>query len=293
MDIRSLTYFVEVAHQGSFTKAALRLNISQPALSKSIQNLEEEMGIDLFIRNYGSLELTESGKTILEAAEDLLIHFDSIQDKFETIRRRGRNAVSVGCSPLISSLFGAKVVAGFFKEHPDLGHFYVEDAVPGLIERVFLMQTDVAICVLFHREYKYLDGVTVEPFYRGELVATLAAEEGDRNCVYLDDLDLRERNCIFPNELSIAQLVGSYTETLRSVFYTDRIEAIIHSVAQERTIAVIPDIARPMFPQQVEFLRLRSPVEYEIALITKGSTHVSQNVKALKKYIIMNSLHTK
>ena len=293
MDIRSLTYFVEVAHQGSFTKAALQLNISQPALSKSIQNLEEELGIDLFIRNYGNLTLTESGKVILEAVEDLLIHFDSVQDKFETIRRRGRNTVSVGCSPLISSLFGAKVVTDFFKEHQELGHFYLEDTVSGLIERVFLMQIDIAVCVLFHQEYKYLGGVAVEPFYRGELVATLAAEKNEQDCIYLDDLDLKERNCIFPNGFAATQLAGSYLETLRSVFYTDRIEAIIHSVTQKGTIALIPDVARSVFPQDVEFLKLRSPIEYEIALITKGSAHASQNVKSLKKYITMNFLHTR
>ena len=68
MDIRQLSYFVEVAQQQSFTKAAQKLNISQPALSKCISNLEEELNISLFTRSIGHITLTEEGQYVLDNA---------------------------------------------------------------------------------------------------------------------------------------------------------------------------------------------------------------------------------
>lgn len=136
-----------------------------------------------------------------------------------------------------------------------------------------------------------MDGVQVEPFHRGELVAVMVAREEERNCVCLDEIEMGDRSCILPNEYTAVQMGAEYMKQMRSIFYTDRIEAIIPAVVREGAVAVVPDIARPAFPEQVDFIRLRTPISYEIAAITKGSTHLSQNVKMLKKYILMNFLN--
>ncbi|MTJ12263.1 LysR family transcriptional regulator [Anabaena sp. UHCC 0187] len=68
MELRHLKYFVVVAENLNFSRAATQLYISQPALSRQIKNLEDELSVILFVRQSDGLKLTEAGKFFLEQA---------------------------------------------------------------------------------------------------------------------------------------------------------------------------------------------------------------------------------
>ena len=72
MELRHLKYFQIVANERSFTKAAEKLNMSQPPLSRQIKDLENELGVKLFIRKYKNLELTEQGELFLDYANKII-----------------------------------------------------------------------------------------------------------------------------------------------------------------------------------------------------------------------------
>ena len=72
MELRHLKYFQIVANERSFTKAAEKLNISQPPLSRQIKDLENELGVKLFIRKYKNLELTKQGELFLDYANKII-----------------------------------------------------------------------------------------------------------------------------------------------------------------------------------------------------------------------------
>ena len=73
MDIRILRYFLTVAKEQNFTKAAEQLNITQPTLSRQLAAFEEELGTALFIRESRSITLTEAGILLKRRAKDLII----------------------------------------------------------------------------------------------------------------------------------------------------------------------------------------------------------------------------
>lgn len=75
MDIKQLRYFVTVAEELSFSKAATKLHMSQPPLSQQIKSLEEEMGVSLFSRNRREVRLTDAGKVFLAESRKLLDQF--------------------------------------------------------------------------------------------------------------------------------------------------------------------------------------------------------------------------
>jgi DNA-binding transcriptional LysR family regulator len=81
LDIRQLRYFVTVHEEMSFTKAAKRLFVSQPTLSKAIKNMESELNEPLFDRESSVLRLTDVGEALLARAKIILKEFDSISTR--------------------------------------------------------------------------------------------------------------------------------------------------------------------------------------------------------------------
>jgi DNA-binding transcriptional LysR family regulator len=90
MDLRHLHAFVAVAEEGTFTKAARRLHISQPPLSKQVQQLERELGTALFIRRRDGIELTRDGTMLLERAQAVLKTFHEFEECTKSVNSRER-----------------------------------------------------------------------------------------------------------------------------------------------------------------------------------------------------------
>lgn len=113
---RDLRYFVAVAQELHFTRAAERLFVSQPALSKQIRALERQLGADLFVREHRGVRLTRVGAALLPYAEQTLEHWRSAVDAVERAKTEERATLRVGMStraarggllPAVRSRFGA------------------------------------------------------------------------------------------------------------------------------------------------------------------------------------------
>ena len=96
MELRHLRYFVAVAEEFSFTKAAARLRLAQPSLTRQIKNLERELGVQLFTRGQRRIALTEQGRFFLDRSQRLLAQ---ASHDVQEVRRRGASggrALNVG-----------------------------------------------------------------------------------------------------------------------------------------------------------------------------------------------------
>lgn len=119
MDLRHLRYFVAVADCQSFNKAADKLHISQPPLSRQIKQLEEELEIQLIDRSQRPLSLTEAGVFFYEHATRILSEADYLKSMTQRMART-QKTLSIGF--VSSILYGTlpKVIGGFRKFHPDI-----------------------------------------------------------------------------------------------------------------------------------------------------------------------------
>jgi len=99
LDIRQLGYFVQIATLGGFNRAATRLYIAQSALSRQVKLLEEELGVELFVRRPLGIELTAAGKLLLDRSAALLQHFKQVQE--DVIAESGvvRGDLAIGFPP--------------------------------------------------------------------------------------------------------------------------------------------------------------------------------------------------
>ncbi|SEB07959.1 LysR substrate-binding domain-containing protein [Variovorax sp. YR216] len=103
MDIKQLRYFVTVAEELSFSKAATKLHMSQPPLSQQIKALEEEMGVSLFFRNRREVRLTDAGKVFLRESRSLLDQFRIAVNA--AIQAKEANVGTVRIGVVTSALF--------------------------------------------------------------------------------------------------------------------------------------------------------------------------------------------
>lgn len=119
MELRHLRYFVAVAEEKNFTRAAARLHIAQPPLSRQIQQLEETLGVALFEKGSRPLRLTEAGQFFLTHARPLL---DQVRDLKAMTQRVGQRQRSLSVGFVASTLYGElpDIVRHFRERHPEV-----------------------------------------------------------------------------------------------------------------------------------------------------------------------------
>lgn len=119
MDIRHLTYFMEVAKHKSFTKASESLHLSQSTLSKVVKSLEEELNIELFDRSAKNIQLTDTGEIVLTEAEKILESLDDLSHHLYDLMNLKQGKIKVGIPPIIGFVFFPKIMKGFKGLYPD------------------------------------------------------------------------------------------------------------------------------------------------------------------------------
>jgi DNA-binding transcriptional LysR family regulator len=96
MELRHLKYFVAVAEELHFGRAARRLNLAQPPLSRQIRGLEEELGVQLFVRTSRKVELTDPGRLLLEQARLVLAQSDKAHHTMRAAHRGEAGRITIG-----------------------------------------------------------------------------------------------------------------------------------------------------------------------------------------------------
>ena len=118
MDLKQLEYFVRVAELGSFTRAALQLGVTQPALSKHLRLLEVELRQNLLIRNGRGATPTEAGKRLLEHGRGILHQVALAKEDLSATRGELSGLVSIGLPPSLSRLMTVPLTQAFQAELP-------------------------------------------------------------------------------------------------------------------------------------------------------------------------------
>ena len=120
MDISRLRYFVVTAEERSISRAAERLHITQPPLTRHIQSLEKELGVSLFNRTSGGVELTDAGKTVLSHARAIKTQVEQATEQVRKVARGQAGRIDIGIygSAMLDSI--PKILGAYSSSHPDV-----------------------------------------------------------------------------------------------------------------------------------------------------------------------------
>lgn len=118
MELRVLRYFLTIAQEGNISKAASVLHITQPTLSRQIQELENELGVCLFDRTKKKIQLTEDGFLFRQRAYEIITLSDKVKFEFQQQHRTLEGQIVFGCVESKGSKELAKRMAEFQRQHP-------------------------------------------------------------------------------------------------------------------------------------------------------------------------------
>lgn len=145
MELRQLEYFVAVAEEENFTRAAERVHISQSGVSAQIRQLEHDLGTSLFDRSGRSVRLTPAGVAALRHARSALAAVDAVRQAVDEVNGliRGRLVVGMVTACTVTPLFDA--LSAFHHRHPGVEIVLLEDTSDRLIERLRAGSADLAL----------------------------------------------------------------------------------------------------------------------------------------------------
>lgn len=145
MDIVQLNTLIHVAELGSVSKAADRLCIAQPALSRQIRLLEDELGVDLFERHGRGMVITEAGREVLNHAARIMAELDSIRSSVSSGHSSYRGTVMIGTTPTVSEIVTVPLVRKIQEAHPQLKVRLLSGFSGHLIDWVQRGELDIAV----------------------------------------------------------------------------------------------------------------------------------------------------
>ena len=145
MDLKQLSYFVRVAELGSFTRAAIVLDIAQPALSRQVRLLEVELHQNLLVRNGRGVTLTEAGKVLLEHARGVLHQVDRMREELSRVRGARSGRVAVGLPPTLSKALTVPISREFRRQLPNAALSITEDLSISMQESLRAGSLDIAL----------------------------------------------------------------------------------------------------------------------------------------------------
>jgi LysR family transcriptional regulator for metE and metH len=242
LEFRHLRAIKAIHEAGGLARAAGRLNITQSALSHQIKGLEDQAGVDLFVRRSKPLRLSSAGQRLLRLAERILPEVEALEADFVGLRagRSGRMHIAIECHACFEWLF--PVLEGFRKSWPGVD----VDIRPGLAFEALpaLQREDVDLVVSSDPED--LPGVTFEPLFDYEAVFVAASAHPLAQKPWIEAEDFRDQTLItYPVERArldvFSQLLTPARVEPMTVRQAELTAVILLLVASQRGISVLPD----------------------------------------------------
>lgn len=165
MDVRQLRYFVEIVEAKSFTKAAERVHVAQPALGFQIRKLEDELGVALLHRHSRGVDPTEAGRALLRHAHAILRQIELARQELMDLSGPPRGAIALGITPTASALLATRLVEECAARFPGISLKLVE----GLSEDVMRWLDDSRVDLGFTYNPDAVKGIATDPLLSEDL----------------------------------------------------------------------------------------------------------------------------
>ncbi len=291
MDVRQLTYFTEVAKQQSFTKAAHKLHVTQPTISKMVRQLESELGTTLLDRSSKHVQLTDAGDVVFERAIQIIQMVDEVHLALEDMEHLKTGHLTLGMPPLIGILFFPQIMKGFQQLFPDIS-FQLDEIGANIVkQRVLSGDLDGGFVMLPAHDEDY-DCI---PFVKKDVYVIVHNDHplATKSTISMRDLE-NEPLLLFSEDFTLHDRIIQECEDFgfepTIAFESSQWEFISQMIEHNLGIALFPEpFAHKTNPNVVKMIPLEKPILWEIAFILKKDRYRSQAMRAFLDYVKKNS----
>ena len=272
MDITQLRYFVAVVDYGSFSKAAARCHVSQPALSVQIQKLESRLGKILLNRSHRRIIPTEAGNLLLPRARTILGQVEEAKQEVRSVDGRKTGKVLVGILMTLAPCFLVHVLNSFVESFPDIQVNLYEATTALMLSMLDAGNLDMGITSLPIRD----SGFETETLFSEEMLLALhpCHPLTRKQAIYGEDLESekfilsKEDHC---QGGCVSRLCRLNNFSPRIVFHSGQLAMIQSLVAAGKGISLIPQTAITETPTTITYRQLENPrPKRSIAIVTRS-----------------------
>lgn len=286
IELHLLEQFVAVAREKNFTRAAAELNLSQSALSRAIQKLEDQLGQPLFERHPREVILTDQGELLLVRAKEILKLVEDTLSELAEASRRGR--IRLGAIPTIAPYFLPGLLSSFAEKHPEISVIVQEDTTEDLIKRCNHGEIDLAILALPIIAKR----LEIEPLFDEDLLLVMPVghplEKAKK--IIAADVDgypfvmLNEAHCLSETIASFCRKQSVQPVTIER---TSQLATVQELVTLNHGVSIVPEMARRIDSSDRRVYRSFSgekPVR-TLAMMWNPARYESKAMKALKEHV--------
>lgn len=276
MELRHLRYFLAVAEEGNFTRAAARLGMSQPPLSQQMRDLEQEIGVPLFERLAQGVTLTEAGRIFLLEARSTIERAERAK---ELARRAGEGAtgllrIGITATATFNPL-PARMVRSFRRDHPDVAITMEEGRSIRLVERLLTNELDA---VFVRPSPAFPTTIDLAIIDSERLIVALCNDHALADRITLNLGDLAEDTFIVLNKSACASFHDAAIQATRTAGFDPaighqaiRLTSILDMVAGNLGVALVPESLARVAADGVRFRELAGDTpSVPLALATRS-----------------------
>lgn len=236
MDIRALKCFIWTAELGNITRASAELGIVQSALSRKLQNIEQELGAALFVRLPRGIQLTPAGQQFLGRARRILRELESARSEISN-QAAVEGAVTLGLSPTLAPIIAPGCLEQVHRDFPEVALKVVEGFSSVMLEPLLSGRIDVAVLTNPPR----VSGLRLEPAVSEEVVVVTApGVRGIQPFYTLDELCRTPLLVTSGFRTVVDDQLRKLGKQLAAGTEIDSVEAIRRIVARGRGVTVMP-----------------------------------------------------
>lgn len=279
MELRQLEYFLMVSKVSSFTRAAERLYVSQPAVTNAIRSLEEELGIQLFDRTQKQALLTSEGQVFFKHVENIMCGVSKTIFEINELKNLNNGVLTLGITPVAGMRPVAQLLKQFRTKYPNIQLSFIEGNVDEVQKLLIEDKADIGIVILGENNSL----LEYTPLGSQELVVCCSKDHyfHRKNSIELcelvnEPLILLTQNCLL-RKLIIKEF-ERFNTLPQIAFESNHVQTIKGLVASNAGITILP---QDLVDTSLVNIPLNIPLIVDVAIALKKNKHQSHAVKAM------------